>query len=353
MQDRSKGTAGPRVTARDLQALVSDGDYRLSAAADDVVLEGSFRLQKLRSGLMLHATDAVDAHDLVSEGTHDPGITVGIFLRGRAKITAGDRDISLGAEVDADGRPVPQAFLLSYAWPDRFVRRGIRGNWVRKVTVSIPPGWLEQIAEEDGMDAETLHRLAGSHLGFAAWQPSLRHVQLAEQVLAPSPYGMLLHGLQLESHAVDIVAEMMRRLTGSDPLDMLPRCGGRERDRIREACAYIEASGDERPRLEDVARHVGMSVSALQRLFRTIHGTSVFDYVRARRLERARAMLESGTISVIEASYVAGYGNAANFATAFKRHFGVSPSDVRPRLAGYAAMAGDDGSPARPAATVE
>lgn len=69
----------------------------------------------------------------------------------------------------------------------------------------------------------------------------------------------------------------------------------------------------------------------LMRLFRAVHGTSVFDYYRGLRMDRARALLERERISVIEAAYAAGYGNPANFATAFKRRFGLSPKDVRVR----------------------
>ncbi|CAM5502008.1 AraC family transcriptional regulator OS=Stutzerimonas stutzeri OX=316 GN=CXK95_03430 PE=4 SV=1 [Stutzerimonas stutzeri] len=59
---------------------------------------------------------------------------------------------------------------------------------------------------------------------------------------------------------------------------------------------------------------------------------TIFEYQRARRLLQARQALEREGISVNEAAWRAGYNSAANFATAFKRQFGISPRQVRGRL---------------------
>jgi AraC-like DNA-binding protein len=81
-----------------------------------------------------------------------------------------------------------------------------------------------------------------------------------------------------------------------------------------------------------IARNAGMSVNTLQRIFRMVHNTTVFDYVRARKLHRAREALERDGASVAEAAYIAGYASAANFATAFRRFFGTSPKNFRARI---------------------
>jgi AraC-like DNA-binding protein len=83
--------------------------------------------------------------------------------------------------------------------------------------------------------------------------------------------------------------------------------------------------------VDDVAREAGMSISGLQRLFHAAHGASVLEFARTRRLLRAREALEQGTVSVTEAALSAGYTTSANFATAFKRQFGISPKDARRR----------------------
>jgi AraC-like DNA-binding protein len=72
-------------------------------------------------------------------------------------------------------------------------------------------------------------------------------------------------------------------------------------------------------------------VNTLQRHFRAMWGTTVAQYLREGRLSRARLALERDGISVAQAACIAGYGSAANFATAFRRRFGVPPGQVRAR----------------------
>ena len=53
---------------------------------------------------------------------------------------------------------------------------------------------------------------------------------------------------------------------------------------------------------------------------------------REQRLARAWAALEQTGCSVAEVAHGAGYSSAANFSTAFKRRFGISPKLVRARV---------------------
>ncbi|WP_246767099.1 helix-turn-helix domain-containing protein, partial [Bordetella pertussis] len=53
--------------------------------------------------------------------------------------------------------------------------------------------------------------------------------------------------------------------------------------------------------------------------------------LRGARLTRARLGLERDGLSVAQAACLAGYTSAANFATAFRRAFGVTPGQLRAR----------------------
>jgi AraC family transcriptional regulator of adaptative response / methylphosphotriester-DNA alkyltransferase methyltransferase len=58
------------------------------------------------------------------------------------------------------------------------------------------------------------------------------------------------------------------------------------------------------------------------------------------RMERAAEMLDARGPTVREVAHRVGYRQPAQFAKAFRRHHGVSPSAYRSR-ASYAAPAGD------------
>lgn len=308
---------------QDIQAMNRADSFKVLAPVirpDDVALRGRFCTMGLRSGLRLHATDSVDVHNMVTQVASQPGTTLGLFLEGGARVSLGGRAIALG-----QGVTLPHAFALTSTEPDLFERRGLCGQRVRKVNVNIPQGWLEA---EDWPEAKRLAALIGDHLSLRTWTPSRRQAELAIRLLNPSPDMPFLEGLYRETLALEFVGEVLREWAG----DMRPgRVGARDLARLRRACDYIDANHESRLHVDQVAQAAGMSVSALQRLFHAAHGTSVLEFARVRRLEQARQALESGHHSVTEVALNAGYGSSANFATAFKRQFGLSPSQVRKR----------------------
>lgn len=82
-----------------------------------------------------------------------------------------------------------------------------------------------------------------------------------------------------------------------------------------------------------LARHCSASASTVLRAFRRDVGVAPAVYVRRRRLEEALHLLEGGRYAVTEVAARVGYDNPSAFAVAFKAQFGVSPSQVRARIA--------------------
>jgi len=289
-------------------------------------MKGRLEFQELRAGLSVHTTDAVATEGLVTELFREPSMSAMVFLEGEVDVSLAGQDYSISTR--RMGGPV--AFVLSCAERDWFIRRIARGTLVRKVGVTFPPAWLQSLPEPD---AGTVRRLARTHGGSALWRPSKILVDLSEQMMAPPDCLPYLTDMVRESRALDLVAHFLEELGGQ--ADGTARRGitAREASRIRAVCDVLEeridAQTDGALSLNAIARGAGMSISTMQRLFRTIHGVPVIEYVRQRRLDRARLLLERDGISVTEASYQAGYSSPANFSTAFKRAFGVSPSQVR------------------------
>ncbi len=297
---------------------------RPDLAPESAALRGRYQMLKMRSGLSLHASDTLDMHDLTTRIVHTEGLTVSLFLQGLADVTLGGRAFLLGPA--ARGGEL-EGVVIARAEMDLFERRGRCGSHVRKVNVTIPAQWLEQEGLADLADHRAVLAFSRDHLASARWKLSSRLKALAEQILDPPPYNGLLQGLYLESRAIEIAAEalgVMGRLAApSGPLR------GAEQRRMWAVHDFIAARLADDLTLDLIAREAGMSVNTLQRLFRAAFGVTVFEHVRQRRLDLARAALEEGDLTVTQAAYVAGYTAPANFATAFKRAFGVSPKSVR------------------------
>lgn len=211
---------------------------------------------------------------------------------------------------------------------ERFQRTSRERQHVRHVVISVTPEWLDMDGFEEVGGSRLAALLLSNHLAESHWLPTPRLCEVIKQLLAPSTMMPSLHNLFLESRCVEVVAETVSAMLNSDREqrnDVLTR---RELIRLERAKEIISLDNTTL-NVEAIARGAGISTSGLQRLFRVSEGCSVFEYVRKFRLERAFRALQSGEISVTEASLLAGYSTPENFATAFRRQYGLRPRDMR------------------------
>ena len=82
-----------------------------------------------------------------------------------------------------------------------------------------------------------------------------------------------------------------------------------------------------------LARGVHVSAGHLSREFRAAYGESVYAYLMTRRIERAKALLRRGDLSVTDVCFAVGCSSLGTFSTRFTELVGVPPSVYRRRAA--------------------
>lgn len=90
--------------------------------------------------------------------------------------------------------------------------------------------------------------------------------------------------------------------------------------------------------LDDIARRVATSRRQLQRAYTEIGKTSFREHLTSVRMERAAEMLRERNATVRDIAHAVGYRQPAQFAKAFRRHHGVTPSDFRRRYGRMASI---------------
>ena len=99
--------------------------------------------------------------------------------------------------------------------------------------------------------------------------------------------------------------------------------------RVNQVLFYIQAHLDELPTLEELAAVASFSPFHFHRLFRAFTGESVSRYVRRIRLERAIHRLRFTTTDITTIALDAGYETPSAFNKAFKKQYGVTPTQYR------------------------
>ena len=85
----------------------------------------------------------------------------------------------------------------------------------------------------------------------------------------------------------------------------------------------------EPPSLAEMARQVGTHDKRLSAIFRERLGVSVFAFIRDERLRKSQELLNDTSMTLQEIADMIGFSSAANFVTAFRERFGVTPGAFR------------------------
>ena len=107
----------------------------------------------------------------------------------------------------------------------------------------------------------------------------------------------------------------------------------RRRAVYEEAIQIIERDYATDLDLDAVARRIATSRRQLQRVFAEVGDTSFREYLAKVRMRHAALLLREGAAPVREVAQSVGYRQPAQFAKAFRRHHGTSPSSLRARAA--------------------
>lgn len=99
--------------------------------------------------------------------------------------------------------------------------------------------------------------------------------------------------------------------------------------RLAQVIEMMESTLDEPVPLRDLAARAGISTRQIERLFKEQMGIGPSMFYLKRRLERARTMLRQTLQPIREVAVECGFGSTAHFSHAYKKAFGLPPTQER------------------------
>ncbi|GHT76026.1 hypothetical protein FACS189463_0270 [Bacteroidia bacterium] len=84
--------------------------------------------------------------------------------------------------------------------------------------------------------------------------------------------------------------------------------------------------------INDLCREMAMSRTSFYNKMKILTDQSPNEFIRLIRLNRAAKLMKEGRLSVTDIAASTGFGDVKYFSTAFKKHFGVSPSKYEGKL---------------------
>lgn len=104
-----------------------------------------------------------------------------------------------------------------------------------------------------------------------------------------------------------------------------PDCPQADAPNLRAVAEYLKAHPEASHSLSELSRRFHLNEFKLKRGFKALHGTTVFGYLRERRMEAAAKQLRDPQAGVLETALAVGYSNPSHFARNFKARFGLLP----------------------------
>ncbi|WP_091644598.1 GlxA family transcriptional regulator [Aquisalimonas asiatica] len=141
----------------------------------------------------------------------------------------------------------------------------------------------------------------------------------------------LPQGAELAAAAAELLVHDRVRESGERQRMPLRLRLGSDQPQLVDAAMIMEANLEDPISLSELAGHVGISERQLERMFRAALDCTPSQYYMELRLQYARQLLRSSSLSVSEVARDCGFISGSHFARRYQRCFGLSPSGERRR----------------------
>ncbi|MCR4713247.1 MAG: AraC family transcriptional regulator [Treponemataceae bacterium] len=136
-------------------------------------------------------------------------------------------------------------------------------------------------------------------------------------------------GVYTEGKMIELTALVLYGIAyhKTDEIKRVPQPNKSDAERVESLREKIQRNPALEYDAQTVADELGMSISKLNRVFRTMYATSLHSYVQEKRLECAAKLLQENNIAISEAAQKSGYSNMSHFSKSFLKKYGVLPKD--------------------------
>ncbi len=141
--------------------------------------------------------------------------------------------------------------------------------------------------------------------------------------------------LQLQNSALSLLEYVLcnrhRGLLGANPSPEFENED--DLSLIREVESYIsEYYCSDTFTVDSILKKTYTSYHRLNFLFKSIHGMTISEYIRNKRIEKSREMIADNAKSISQIAYEIGYSSISNYILAFKKVYQITPGKYKKQI---------------------
>ncbi|MFC3745438.1 helix-turn-helix transcriptional regulator [Paenibacillus sp. GCM10012306] len=186
-----------------------------------------------------------------------------------------------------------------------------------------------------GLTEDERLRFTGNEAVFFNKNRITSSIRLVLSQIWECPYSGGVRELYLEAKMLELFAVYLNEsLYEAERIPQTVRLSKDDMASLQQAREILQRDYIEPPTLAALARSICLNEFKLKKGFKEMFGYTVHAYVIEQRMQQARHLLDQGSVTVTEAAYRVGYGNASHFAAAFRKKFGIRPGEYALRSRG-------------------
>ncbi|MEL7408698.1 MAG: AraC family transcriptional regulator, partial [Cyanobacteria bacterium J06558_2] len=214
--------------------------------------------------------------------------------------------------------------------PDiREIEQSWAGDYLQRLSLFIDLSYVTNLASELNTAPEKLQALIENqnpqrfHFNVGRIIPQMRTII---QQIWHHPYQGAIARMYLEAKVTELLILQLSQLTESGLDRAKTTLQSKSIDRVHHAREILAARLENPPSILELTRQVRLCDRTLRRGFRELFGTTIIGYLTSLRMEQAERLLREGKLSICEVANSVGYSHLGHFSAAFKRQFGITPS---------------------------
>jgi AraC family transcriptional regulator len=153
--------------------------------------------------------------------------------------------------------------------------------------------------------------------------------QIGQAVLTEMTHPTAAGRLLVETSSLFLAARLAHSYLEGGACLQAPSCHGLDAMRLKRVLDYVEEHLADDIAVADLAKVACLSIFHFTRAFAAAVGMPPHRYVSQRRLERAKAMIAGGRVSLGKIAFDSQFSSQSSFNRAFRRATGMTPGEYR------------------------
>lgn len=185
--------------------------------------------------------------------------------------------------------------------------------------------YMSLLCDSERWSAELKQKLADRGVYYPGeFRLSQQMLQTIHTIFNSSMSGALKK-LLIEAKVHELVALQLHHCLTS----LTPKAPRNNRDLFCSIKEYLDQTFLCEHSLQGICRHFAINEFTLKRGFRDHFDTTVFDYILSKRLDYSYKLLRDSEKTVQQIGSEVGYKYPNHFSAAFKKRFGINPTELR------------------------